>query len=364
MVKNLILQVDADLKASELVRGSDPVTSDSDVSSAVLSPPLTTARRKPGPKPGMKRGRARRTSGRGRENSESVVEKEEHGGKRGRVEEQQDEEMEKENDSSPKVTRRGRRSRPRPSSPPTPSLPPKKFYKNREEPAVSPPTAATTASPPNLHKEVTSSSSSFKRADAPVSPKVLPTLPNSSKLISPSSTASKAVPSSPTPSSESRDFKQWLETKLSPSPVSSVVSRVGTSEHPLRTSRSQEPTHLEVAQPSKGAQLQSPPSPLPHPSPPHSPPSPPRTNGILHAGEEGEGASSDEEFSPSGTNKVADCSLSSLSQEEELKDSQARSEAKIERKRLKREEKEKRREERRKKKLLQRQEEISEGDND
>ena len=45
-----------------------------------------------------------------------------------------------------------------------------------------------------------------------------------------------------------------------------------------------------------------------------------------------------------------------------MKDSQARSEAKIERKRLKREEKEKRREERRKKKLLQRQGEISEGD--
>ena len=46
-----------------------------------------------------------------------------------------------------------------------------------------------------------------------------------------------------------------------------------------------------------------------------------------------------------------------------MKDSQARSEAKIERKRLKREEKEKRREERRKKKLLQRQGEISEGEN-
>ena len=45
-----------------------------------------------------------------------------------------------------------------------------------------------------------------------------------------------------------------------------------------------------------------------------------------------------------------------------MKDSQARSEAKIERKRLKREEKEKRREERRKKKMLQRQGEISEGD--
>ena len=45
-----------------------------------------------------------------------------------------------------------------------------------------------------------------------------------------------------------------------------------------------------------------------------------------------------------------------------MKDSQARSEAKIERKRLKREEKEKRREERRKKKLLLRQGEISEGD--
>ena len=56
------------------MRESDP--SDSDVGSAVLSsPPLASSRRKPGPKPGMKRGRARRTSGRG--NSEKVLGEEE-----------------------------------------------------------------------------------------------------------------------------------------------------------------------------------------------------------------------------------------------------------------------------------------------
>ena len=66
-----------------------------------------------------------------------------------------------------------------------------------------------------------------------------------------------------------------------------------------------------------------------------------------------------------GNNRAADCSLSSTQEENEAnKDCQSKSEAKIERKRLKREEKEKRREERRKKKMLQRQqdqEEVSEG---
>ena len=360
-------QVDADLKASEHVRrGSEPVTSDSDVSSAMLSPPLASSRRKPGPKPGQKRGRGRRTSGRGRENDEPVAveDEEEHGGKKGRVEEQEEEDgEEKENPPPPKVTRRGRRSRPRPPSPPTPTQPPKKFFKNREEmvdsSSTSSPAPAVVSSSLNLPREVSSSSASARRSEA------LPTLPNSSKVIPPTSTSSKAVPSSPTPSSESRDFKQWLETKLSPSPVSSVVSRIGTSEHPLGTARSQEPTQpvpeLARSSNSDSVQLQSPPvTPLPPTSPHHSLPSPAQTNGFLHTGED---ASSDDEFSPLGNNKAADCSLSSLSQEEELKDSQARSEAKIERKRLKREEKEKRREERRKKKLLQRQGEISEGEN-
>ena len=199
------------MKASEHGRGSEPVTSDSDVSSAVLSPPLASSRRKPGPKPGQKRGRARRLSGkgRGRENDESAVveneEEKEHGGKKGRVEELEevDDEEEKEN---PKTTRRGRRSRPRPPSPPTPSLPPKKFFKNREETA-SPPASAIVSSSLNLRREV-------------ASPKLLSTLPNSSKITPPSS---KAVPPSPTPSSESRDFKQWLETKLSPSLLLSSV---------------------------------------------------------------------------------------------------------------------------------------------
>ena len=111
-------QVEADLQAaSELVRESDP--SDSDVGSAVLSsPPLASSRRKPGPKPGMKRGRARRTSGRG--NSEKVlgeVEVEQRGGKRGRLEEEEHEEDE--NAIPSKVTGRGRKPWQRPTSPPT-----------------------------------------------------------------------------------------------------------------------------------------------------------------------------------------------------------------------------------------------------
>ena len=68
-------QVEADLQAAlELVRESDP--SDSDLGSAVLStPPLASSQRKPGHKKGMKRGRVRRTSGRG--NSEKVLGEEE-----------------------------------------------------------------------------------------------------------------------------------------------------------------------------------------------------------------------------------------------------------------------------------------------
>ena len=127
-------QVKADLQAaSELVRESDP--SDSDVGSAVLSsPPLASSRRKPGPKPGMKRGRARHTSGRG--NSEKVLgeeedEVEQRGGKRGRLEEEEQEEDA--NVIPAKVTRRGRKPWQRPTSPPTTNLPPKKFLKNREE---------------------------------------------------------------------------------------------------------------------------------------------------------------------------------------------------------------------------------------
>ena len=173
-----------------------------------------------------------------------------------------------------------------------------------------------------------------------------------------------------TPSSDTRDFKQWLETKLFPSPVPSVVACTGIENSLSRASSADSRTLEPQFSKPQGTAQSTPVQPSNHlntsppPSSPHSLPSPPHTNGVLsHAGDDG---SSDEDFSPTlGNNRAVDCSLSSTQEENEAnKDCQSKSEAKIERKRLKREEKEKRREERRKKKMLQRQqdqEEVSEG---
>ena len=302
-------QVEADLQAaSELVKESDP--SDSDVGSAVLSsPPLASSRRKPGPKPGMKRGRARRTSGRG--NSEKVLgeeedEVEQRGGKRGRLEEEQEEDA---NATPSKVTRRGRKPRQRATSPPTPTLPPKKFFKNREENNTSLPEPVEGNPSPDLPRKVSSSALSAGQPEADSVP------PASLKGTSSNVDSSPKNATTATPSSDTRDFKQWLETKLSPSPVPSVVARSGIENSlpraPSAASRTLEP---HFSKPQGTAQF-TPVQPSSHlnTSPP---PSPPHTNGVLsHAGDDG---SSDEDFSPTlGNNRAADCSLSSTQDENE-----------------------------------------------
>ena len=119
-------------------------------------------------------------------------------------------------------------------------------------------------------------------------------------------------------SSDTRDFKQWLETKLSPSPVPSVVARTGIENLLSRASSAQGTAQSTPVQPSNHLNTS------PSPSSPHSLPSPPHTNGVLsHAGDDG---SSYEDFSPTlGNNRAADYSLSSTQEENEAnKDCQSK----------------------------------------
>ena len=126
-----------------------------------------------------------------------------------------------------------------------------------------------------------------------------------------------------TPSSDTRDFKQWLETKLSPSPVPSVVARTGIENLLSRASSADSRTLEPQFSKPQGTAQSTPVQPSNHlnTSPP---PSPPHTNGVLsHAGDDG---SSDEDFSPTlGNNRAADCSLSSTQEENEAnKDCQSK----------------------------------------
>ena len=133
-----------------------------------------------------------------------------------------------------------------------------------------------------------------------------------------------------TPSSDTRDFKQWLETKLSPSPVPSVVACTGIENSLSRASSADSRTLEPQFSKPQGTAQSTPVQPSNHlntsppPSSPHSLPSPPHTNGVLsHAGDDG---SSYEDFSPTlGNNRAADYSLSSTQEENEAnKDCQSK----------------------------------------
>ena len=87
-----------------------------------------------------------------------------------------------------------------------------------------------------------------------------------------------------TPSSDTRDFKQWLETKLSPSPVPSVVARTGIENLLSRASSADSRTLEPQFSKPQGTAQSTPVQPSNHlntsppPSSPHSLPSPPHTN--------------------------------------------------------------------------------------
>ena len=87
-----------------------------------------------------------------------------------------------------------------------------------------------------------------------------------------------------TPSSDTRDFKQWLETKLSPSPVPSVVACTGIENSLSRASSADSRTLEPQFSKPQGTAQSTPVQPSNHlntsppPSSPHSLPSPPHTN--------------------------------------------------------------------------------------
>ena len=227
----------------------------------------------------MKRGRVRRTIGRG--NSEKVLgeeedEVEQRGGKRGKLDEE--EHQEDANVIPSKVTRRGRKPWQRPTSPPTPNLPPKKFFKNRKETNTSLPEPVEGNSSPDLPRKVSSSAQSAGQAEADFVP------PASLKGTSSNVNSPPKNATTTTPSSDTRDFKQWLETKLFPSPVPSVVACTGIENSLSRASSADSRTLEPQFSKPQGTAQSTPVQPSNHlntsppPSLPHSVPSPPHTN--------------------------------------------------------------------------------------